>query len=52
MLQPVERDSRSLTSVKQRYSQTEREGLSVRWGFERFRMYVHSITTCTFTLAS
>ena len=32
--------SRSLTSVEQRYSQTEREALAVVWSREHFNIYV------------
>ena len=42
-LQPVEYASRSLTSVEQRYSQTEREALAVVWGCERFHMYLYGV---------
>lgn len=32
--------SRSLTDVEKKYSQTEKEALSIIWGFERFKMYL------------
>ena len=32
--------SRSLSPVEQRYSQTEREALAIRWACERLRMYL------------
>ena len=37
---PVAYASRSLTSVEQRYSQTEREALAVVWACEHFNIYV------------
>jgi len=33
--------SRSLATVKQRYSQTKREALAVVWGCEYFRLYIY-----------
>ena len=37
---PVTYISRSLSPVEQRYSQTEREALAIRWACERLRMYL------------
>lgn len=37
---PVTYVSRALTPVEQRYSQTEREALAIRWACERLRMYL------------
>ena len=37
---PITYISRSLSPVKQRYSQTERETLAIRWACERLRMYL------------
>ena len=36
--------ARSLTSVEQRYSQTEREALAVYWGIVHFHLYVYGST--------
>ena len=33
--------SRSLTPVEQRYSQTEREALSITWGIQHFHLYLY-----------
>ena len=33
--------SRSLTPVEQRYSQTEREALSIAWGIQHFHLYLY-----------
>ena len=38
---PVSYASRSLSDVEQRYSQTEREALSVVWACEKYHLYVH-----------
>jgi len=38
---PVSYASRSLSSVEQRYSQTEREALGVIWACEKFHLYVY-----------
>ena len=40
---PVLFTSRKLTQVEQRYSQTEREALSVVWACERLHLYVYGI---------
>ena len=40
---PVLFTSRKLTQVEQRYSQTEREALSVVWACERLHVYVYGI---------
>ena len=32
--------SRSLTDVERRYSQTEKEGLGIVWGCEKFQLYL------------
>ena len=37
---PVTYISRSLSPVEQRYSQTKREALAIRWACERLRMYL------------
>ena len=39
-LQPVHYISRSMTSAEQRYSQTEKDALVVKWAKTRFRMYL------------
>ena len=39
--------SRSLTTIEQRYSQTEREALAIVWGMEHFRLYLYG---CKFDL--
>ena len=39
--------SRSLTTIEQRYSQTEREALAIVWGMEHFRLYLYG---CEFDL--
>ena len=39
-LQPVHYISRSITSAEQRYSQTEKDALGVKWAKTRFRMYL------------
>ena len=41
--------SRALSPVEQRYSQTERECLSIVWGIEHFHLYVYGKS---FTLIS
>ena len=33
--------SRALTSVEQRYSQTEKEALGIVWGIEHFHFYIY-----------
>ena len=40
---PVIYASRSLSDVERRYSQTEKEALTVVWGCERLRMYLYGI---------
>ena len=40
-IRPVAFASRTLTSQECRYSQTEREALSVVWGCERFHLYLY-----------
>ena len=32
--------SRSLTPVEQRYTQTDKEGLTLVWGIEKFRLFL------------
>ena len=39
-LQPVHYISRSMTSAEQRYSQTEKDALAVKWAKNRFSMYL------------
>ena len=36
--------SRALTSVEQRYSQTEREALAIAWGITHFKLYLYANT--------
>ena len=40
---PVAYASRTLTDVERRYSQTEREALSVLWACQRFHVYLYGI---------
>jgi hypothetical protein len=46
---PVAYASRALTSVEQRYSQTEREALAVIWGCEHFHIFVHGAPVTVIT---
>ena len=46
---PVAYASRTLTPVKRRYSQTEREALAVVWGCEKFHLYLYGTTFDIYT---
>ena len=46
---PVAYASRTLSDVERRYSQTEREALSVVWGCERFHLYLFGVEFTLFT---
>ena len=37
---PIAYASRSLADVETRYSQTEKEGLGIAWGCEKFQLYL------------
>ena len=41
--------SRLLTDVERRHSQTEREGLAVVWGYERFQFFLLGVNFELFT---
>ena len=49
--QPVHFISRSLTDVENRYSQTEKDALCVKWAKDRFGMYLQGAPTFTIVTA-
>jgi hypothetical protein len=46
---PVAYASRTLSPVERRYSQTEREALSVYWAIKRFNMYLYGMCFTVYT---
>ena len=46
---PVAYASRTLSPVERRYSQTEREALSVYWAIRRFNMYLYGMCFTVYT---